>query len=293
MRARRPGVILKRSGLAYSPRVHRQLEAASSPVTDQEPQRVLAGTWGNYRELTLPAPSTEAMPGVPWGRYDELMTPAFWRVRLWVDRADDVFEPRPLGSTLREEVAACLLGGFGISAEVAAAAYERVRSSDMLGGSPCAASIEACLAEPLLLGERYVRYRFPRQRARLLSAALPRVDGVPTSCDDRTFRDRLTLLPGVGPKTASWITRNWRRSDQVAVIDVHILRACELAGVVPRGTNPTRDYTRLEARFLELAHAIGARPSVLDGMMWAFMRSFPRRLLRHSHVADANEATHR
>ena len=47
------------------------------------------------------------------------------------------------------------------------------------------------------------------------------------------LRDALTAIPGVGLKTASWAVRNHRASDSVAVLDVHIVRACEHLGVFP------------------------------------------------------------
>ena len=46
------------------------------------------------------------------------------------------------------------------------------------------------------------------------------------------LRDWLLAIPGIGPKTASWIVRNRTGSSAVAIIDVHILRAGTSAGSV-------------------------------------------------------------
>jgi hypothetical protein len=84
--------------------------------------------------------------------------------------------------------------------------------------------------------------------------------------------DALVCLPGVGPKTASWVVRNWRRSDKVAILDVHIARAGRIAGFRPADWDPARHYPAMESAFLRFSEAIGVRPSVLDGIMWDYMR---------------------
>ena len=58
----------------------------------------------------------------------------------------------------------------------------------------------------------------------------------------------------------------------MAVLDVHICRACEACGIFPRGTDPSRNYLQLEERFLELARALRIRAGVLDNLMWKTMR---------------------
>src|SRR5260370_26788798 len=75
----------------------------------------------------------EIMPGVLWGSRDVLFTPAFWLGQYWM-REDSSLQSRPhsLGQTLEEEVVACLLGGYGIPAEVGLAAFERLKSRGLI-----------------------------------------------------------------------------------------------------------------------------------------------------------------
>jgi endonuclease III len=40
-------------------------------------------------------------------------------------------------------------------------------------------------------------------------------------------------LPGIGPKTASWIARNWLDADDVAILDIHIMRVGQVIGLFP------------------------------------------------------------
>jgi thermostable 8-oxoguanine DNA glycosylase len=93
------------------------------------------------------------------------------------------------------------------------------------------------------------------------------------------LRDALVTLPGVGPKTASWIVRNWRGSDEVSILDVHILRAGRTLGIFPEEWRVERNYRELEEAYLAFARDIGARASILDSVMWMTMRRLPPSLV--------------
>ena len=235
-------------------------------------QQVRACVPGGVATVDLPAPEDEALDGVPWGRFDVLFTPAFWAGRAWLSNLDGEQRTHRLGRTLREEIAACLLGGFGIPAEVGLAAFSRIRDRGLLQGEPTAALLMTNLREPLRIGERVVRYRFAAQKARYLAEVLRQFDELAAPLDDVAFRDSLAHLPGIGLKTASWITRNTRDSDAVAILDVHVCRACILAGVFHPGVRVAGAYRRLEDRYLTFASAIDVRPSLLDSLMWENMR---------------------
>lgn len=221
-----------------------------------------------WRELVLPPKDSFVLPGVPWGAFDQVFTPAFWAGQAWIHAPTGRFERYRLGRNLREEVAACLLGGHGVVGEVGVAAFERLRESGLLEGEPSASHIEDALSEPLVIGSRSVRYRFARQKSKYLAEALPASDAIPVSTRGRELRDALCGFRGVGPKTASWIARNWSDADDVAILDVHVCRACECAGVFEVGADPARNYHALETRFLAFAAAMGVRSSVLDNLIW-------------------------
>lgn len=117
------------------------------------------------------------------------------------------------------------------------------------------------------------RVVYPRQRAHRLHIALSAIRERPPQTENPiTFRRQLMELPGIGPKTASWIVRNWLGSDDVAILDIHVLRAGTLMGLFPRGYQLPKDYDALERRFLEFAKAIQVRASLLDAIMWREMR---------------------
>ena len=162
-----------------------------------------------------PPSMREIMPGIPLGRTEEVFSPAFWReTALSAQRGE--FGCIQLGDNLREEVAACLLGGFGMPAEMGLAAFYRLKERQLLYSGVTPSTLEAVLTERFS-GRRY---RFPRQKARFLAESLKRLPQINESSSDITFRDELATLPGVGLKTASWIVRNRRNFNHVAVLDV-------------------------------------------------------------------------
>jgi len=227
---------------------------------------------GQVVSMSFPSPSAEVLPSVCWGRFDVLLTPAFWATRVWLDQGHTRPQDMRLGDTFTEEVTACLLGGYGVPAEIGNAAFQRLRESGILQSTASPRDIEDILSEPITYMDRKVRYRFPRQKANYIAHALQRLaHDIPPS-DDAEFRDWLSTFTGIGLKTASWITRNWLESDDVAIIDVHIQRAGIAAGFFKPNWKPATDYHRMESAFLAFSKALEVRPSMLDHLMWHHMR---------------------
>lgn len=220
----------------------------------------------------LPPPAAEVLPGIFWGCASELFTPAFWKYQSKTSRAYSSPDSFRLGRTLIEEIAVCLLGGHGLPAELGLAAFYRLRELQLLRPGVDQSELEQALSEPLQLGERTRRYRFPRQKARFLWHALQVVEVLPPSMSPRRLRDHLTTVTGIGPKTASWIVRNHFGTDDVAILDVHILRAGAVMGLFSADADPARNYFELEDRFLEFCDAIDEPASRVDALMWDYMR---------------------
>lgn len=243
---------------------------------------------GTICQLQLPSPDSQLLPGIQWGAFDELMTPAYWKGQAWQHEQLGSYDELQLGHSLTEEIAACLLGGYGMPAELGLAAYRRLRDRGLLGTVPTVAALESALSEPFVVGGGVSRrYRFPRQKARYLAGCLRAIQGVDPPTSDRTLRDLLVQLPGIGPKTASWVVRNHRGSDAVAIIDVHILRAGRHVGLFPVSWQPQQYYDQLESAFLEFAAALDVRVSLLDALIWDYMRNLPRMSIRHEYAGTS------
>jgi thermostable 8-oxoguanine DNA glycosylase len=251
-------------------------------------QKLVAKLNGIVQTLILPEPEAEVCPGVSWGQYDVLFTPAFWKALSWLEQEHGHDKSYRLGRNLTEEISACLLGGYGIPAEVGLVAFYRVRDCGLLSSTPSENDIYEVLSQPLQVGEKRIRYRFARQKSRYLSSALEHLAKSTPPEDAIRFRSWLLELDGIGYKTASWITRNWLDSDQVAIIDIHIHRAGLLMSLYHPKHSPAKDYIEMEDKFLDFANRIEVRASQLDGLIWNEMKTAGRMPLEFIYQKSLN-----
>lgn len=248
-------------------------------------QHACVRTQNAWIDIDLPAQGAEVTPGVCWGTVQAFPTPAYWAYQVLARRITGTMVRYRLGSTLREEVGACLLGGHGISARMGLLAFEHLKHRGVfLHGPPSAHQLHAWLSEPLVIGDRKVRYRFAAQKARYLAAALSKLvtDPAPDS-SGRALRDWLLDIPGVGYKTASWIARNWMDADDVAILDIHVRRAGILGGFLDPHLTVEHHYLELERQFIKFSRGLGVRTSELDAVIWLEMsqsRATVARMLR-------------
>lgn len=248
-------------------------------------------------QVELPCADVELMEGVRWGAINAFPTPAYWAYQVIARRLVGKPAAYRLGRTLVEEVAACLLGGHGIPATVGLAAYSRLRERGALSGNPVSEEeLEALLREPLEVEGRSIKYRFAAQKARYLAAALPAAHAAPKFPTGRQLRDWLLSIPGIGYKTASWIARNWLDADDVAILDIHIMRVGQIIGLFPKSFTVEHNYLELERRFLQLSTSLDVRASELDAVIWWEMASSPltvRHLIDHLRGGESNESRSR
>ena len=238
---------------------------------------------------TIFLPEDQVLPGVRFGRPDELLTPAYWVMRC-ANAGEHDWDFVSKGGSLEEEVGFCLLGGYGVTVEVACAFFERLRKNGVFQPSARFGETEILhmLLKPADVQGRQVRYRFPQQRARRLHLAMHDLSTMELSFEDaKIFRNQIQSLEGVGPKTASWIARNWLGSDCVAILDIHVLRAGWIIGLFKRDYHLPKDYFALEDIFLRFSKEINVRASVLDAVIWSDMRKYGSRLYRERLCREA------
>ncbi len=106
----------------------------------------------------------------------------------------------------------------------------------------------------------------------LTIAALQRMVAQPV-LDLRTCtRDALTVIPGVGMKTASFFILFTRRNAGIACLDAHILRYLRQNGLAPSAPAVTpgsrKRYLELEQVFLKHAAELSRDPGELDFEIW-------------------------
>lgn len=232
----------------------------------------------------LPNEHQELLPGVKWGDCSQLYTPAFWKMQYLshtqIDRTNSIYK---LGSSILEEIVVCLLGGFGMPSDIGIAAFDRLKNEDLIRHRVSFEEIHTALCTPYILKDgRKVTYRFHNQKSKYIHALLNRNDlhKIPEQ-NDIQFRSWLLTIDGIGLKTASWITRNWLNSDNVAILDIHIIRAGVLAGFYKENTeNLTKHYFYLERRYLAFCNALEVSSAIMDAIIWDFMKKTNRLALR-------------
>ena len=89
----------------------------------------------DIEELRLPAIDDEVIDGVRWGAVDEFFTAAFWKCQSELHIRKAEYSNHRLGRNLLEEVAVCLLGGYGIPAEMGLKAFERLKVRNLVDGN--------------------------------------------------------------------------------------------------------------------------------------------------------------
>lgn len=248
-------------------------------------------------QVELPDPNKEVIPGVEWGLIEEFPTPAYWLYQVLARRLVGLPPEYRVGNSLAEEVGACLLSGYGIPANIAMAAFEHLRERGAFSGRPPRhEQLLTWLKEPIRIGGRNVRYRFAARKAQYLASALPIVQQIPPGLTGRQLRDWLIQLSGVGFKTASMIVRNWEQADDVAILDIHLMRVGQVIGLFPMNMTVERNYLELEKRFLDLSAALGLRAAELDALIWHEMASSPltvRRMIAFLSSQQPNQRTGR
>lgn len=196
--------------------------------------------------------------------------------------------PAPLGEPhLRRELIFCLLGGHGVLYELADSATTVMLAlrpfDDGWTQQPLHERIEHELRapqfEPVRANGSLRRYRYPARKARLISEAITWVRGngglragLAARASEAARRDWLCRCPGVGLKTASWLLRNCGWARELAILDVHLLRALSEAGVIGESRLP-RDYLQIERAYLDWAARLGACPATLDLFLWDVQRA--------------------
>lgn len=220
--------------------------------------------------IEIPDADSEVMPGVKWGRVEATASPAQWFYLVQARKQTHQPICNRIGETLLEEVGACLLGGHGIPAHVGLASFNALKAFGAFDGTAWDARIcEKWLREPLNIDGRKVNYRFSKQKANYLASALQYMANVTVPITSgKELRNCLINIHGIGYKTASWVARNWLDADDVAILDVHILRAGILAKFFDPSCRVEKNYLELEEQFINFSKAINVRPSELDAEIW-------------------------
>jgi thermostable 8-oxoguanine DNA glycosylase len=190
-------------------------------------------------------------------------------------------------SNIEDELLFCLLGGHGVTFELARSATAVLEPLNVFHREWSPARLEVAVRtelesaqfDPRRQDGSLRRYRYPRRKARLIAQAAEWVNGhrplshnLAAHDDESARRDFLCDCPGVGLKTASWLLRNVGLGEELAVIDIHVLRALGATGRITEARLP-RDYCAIERCFLAWCDELNAPPAAFDLMLWEWQRA--------------------
>lgn len=250
---------------------------------------------GTVKAVELPSSDYEVVDGVPFGFPHVPFTPAYWLAQAHEHAiAGKELSNYPHRPDLASTAVYCLLGGHGITAEMATAAHAECLRVNLIDERCTRASTwQRALERPLIVGGRQIHYRFPHQKAIYSAKLMHRLTSScpPIHCGIE-LRNWFLDSPGVGYKTAGWIVRNFMNESEVAIIDIHLYRAMILCGVFPIGVSLARHYLSMEKRFLNFCRALGVHASDFDLVIWKQMREFGRIAVKEFHSTIHSQPKH-
>jgi thermostable 8-oxoguanine DNA glycosylase len=211
---------------------------------------------------------------------------------LWYEFGGEYVErvttrARESPSSIEDELLFCLLGGHGVTFELARSATAVLEPLNVFGRKWSPSRLEAAIRTELETAQfdpprkdgSLRRYRYPRRKALVIAQAAqwvkgrrPLYENLWVLDDERARRNVLCECPGIGLKTASWLLRNVGLGDALAVVDVHVLRALAAAGRITDARLP-RDYHAVERHFLAWCDELNAPPAAFDLMVWEWQRA--------------------
>lgn len=232
--------------------------------------------FSSHRYTDIPSP-TSRCGSLRWGNVSKPYTPAFWKALAFLEEPE--LDLR-LGTSPWEEAAACALCTHGIPSEIGLAAFHHLKQKGLLEPATSSHSdIYQLLSAPLMIDGKSVRYRFAAAKSRTIAEILQLPESAFGVSSGRELRRILMGIHGIGMKIGSWIARNLTLAQDLAVLDIHILRAGTKTGLFSADTSDTprtdREYLALEEKFIHFSGILETNPAVLDFIMWSQMRSLP------------------
>lgn len=198
--------------------------------------------------------------------------------------------------TLWYELVSCILGSQ-VSFEHAQAAASHLDSVGLLDvtnirkiSSDLEDNIAHTLSLPIFppfksagLGRKYRYYRVRANHiyrtAELIYGAKNSLKNILTALDDpMTTRSKIIATTvGIGPKQASLFLRNIKYTDDLAILDSHVLHYMILHNFIskiPKAISKLKTYELIESILQRYAKDIKFKLSYLDRAIWVVMRVF-------------------
>ena len=122
----------------------------------------------NFETVHLPNPNDYLFDNLKWGSAFELFTPAYWKLQIIYFNEYFKNMHYRTGETFLEEVIYCLLGGFGMKAEIGYLFFKELKYRGIINEYSSIKDkkiIFNILNSPISLNGKKIRYRFPATKS--------------------------------------------------------------------------------------------------------------------------------
>lgn len=197
---------------------------------------------------------------------------------------------------LTHELVLCILGS-GVRYEVAVSYAVAINKNRCLSKmntkkeSQIEKSISSVLngsVESFWGGKLYKKYRYPNLRATYISRSYYNI--VNEFCSLKSFlsksgsasklrRELVRICPGIGPKQASHFLKNVGYSDELAIIDTHIIKYMEMTYNISAKNyqlGTIDKYEHVESLYINAVKSFNYPVAIVDQAMWFVMRALGR-----------------
>lgn len=185
-----------------------------------------------------------------------------------------------LGSQNRYEVA------LGFSEEIKK--QKILRDNFSISIKELTVKIQTILSSALEIEGHLIRYRFPNAKSKYIAynlIYLQEMGGLKSllSQADEIAKLRAFFvkeIKGIGPKQSSHFLRNVGYSNEVAVLDVHILRYMHIQGIIEetytKAISTLKQYEKLESLLINFLKYMKYPIGFVDQAIWIVMRVYQR-----------------
>ena len=177
--------------------------------------------------------------------------------------------------------------------EVALGFSEEIKKQKLLRGIPTSieeltVKIQTILSSAIEIEGHLIKYRFPNAKSKYIAynlIYLQEIGGLKSllSQTDEIAKLRAFFvkeIKGIGPKQSSHFLRNVGYTNEVAVLDVHILRYMHIQGIIEetytKAIGTLKQYEKLETLLIDFLKYMKYPIGFVDQAIWIVMRVYQR-----------------
>lgn len=148
--------------------------------------------------------------------------------------------------------------------------------------------IQTILSMALEIEGTSIKYRFPNSKAKFIAHNLLYLQlygGLKSLLSQTEDIAQLRAffvkeIKGIGPKQSSHFLRNVGYSNEVAVLDIHILRYMQIQGIIEetyiKAIGTLKEYEKLESLLIDFLRYMKYPIGLIDQAIWIVMRVYQR-----------------